>query len=132
MKNKVFLGGTRVGTTWRKEVSRNIMVPFFDPVVDDWTTEAQQEEIFQKENLCNIHLYVITNKMKGVFSIAEAVNSSNQKGIITILHVIPDGFEKPQLKSLMAVCDMVNANGGIAFVDSDLRRSCRVINSCFG
>ena len=132
MKNKVFLGGTCAGTTWREQVIENIMVPFFNPIVADWTTECKEEEMFQKEDLCNVHLYVITKEMKGVFSIAEAVNSSNQKGITTILHVIPDQFEKEQLKSLTAVCDMVNKNGGIAYVDSDLKRSCRVINSCFG
>ena len=131
MKNRIFLGGTCAETTWRTELEKVLTVPSFNPVVEDWTPECQDEERLQKNNLCNIHLYVITKEMQGVFSIAEVIDSTHQKGKRTILHVIPDGFEKGQLKSLSAVCDMVNINGGIAYIDSELNRTARVINYAF-
>ena len=131
MKNRIFLGGTCAETTWRTELEKVLTVPSFNPVVEDWTPECQEEERLQKNNLCNIHLYVITKEMQGVFSIAEVIDSTHQKGKRTILHVIPDGFEKGQLKSLSAVCDMVNINGGIAYIDSELNRTARVINYAF-
>ena len=131
MKNKIFLGGTCAKTTWRDELIKVLQVPYFNPVVEDWTPECQEEERLQKNDLCNIHLYVITKEMQGVFSIAEVIDSTHQKGKRVILHVIPDGFDKSPLKSLNAVCDMVNLNGGIAYVDSDLNRTTRVINYSF-
>jgi hypothetical protein len=69
--------------------------------------------------------------MQGVFSIAEAIQSSLTKGKITIFHVIPDGFEKHQLKSLQATVNMIQRNGGIAYIDGNLSRSAKIINNCF-
>ena len=130
-KNKVFLGGTCAETTWREDLISVIQIDYFNPVVDDWTYECQQIEIAEKEVNCNIHLYVITKEMQGVFSIAEDVDSAHRKGVITILHVIPDGFEKHQLHSLKAVSSMVKSLGGISYIDSELGRTARVINYCF-
>lgn len=70
--------------------------------------------------------------MKGVFSIAEVVDSVYNKNVRTIFHVIPDGFDKAQIKSLEATVDLVNSRGSIAYVDGSLMRSVRVLNYCFG
>lgn len=63
----------------------------------------------------HINLYVITNKMKGVFSIAEAIESTFNKDKKTIFCVL-DGFDGkfPDFlaKSLKAVGEMVERNGG--------------------
>ena len=131
MKNKVFLGGTCNETTWRNELIEGIQLNFFNPVVDDWTPECQKREINEKDNHCNIHLYVITAKMLGVYSIAEAIDSADTKGKVTIFHVIPDGFSFPKLKSLEAVCNLVIRKGGLAYVDSDLSRTINLLNSGF-
>lgn len=131
MKNKIFLGGTCAQTTWREDLISSLQVDHFNPVVEDWTPECQAIEMTQKEFNCNIHLYVITKEIQGVFSIAEAVQSSLTQGKRTILHVIPDGFEESQIKSLKATVDLVNQNGGIAYVDSDLFRTSRVLNNAF-
>ena len=88
---------------------------YFNPVVEDWTPECQVVEICEKNNKCNIHLYVITNKMKGVFSIAEAIESTFNKDKKTIFCVLDnfDGeFPDFQVKSLKAVGEMVERNGG--------------------
>jgi len=129
--NKVFLGGTCNGSTWRDEITPILQIEVFNPVVDDWDESCQKVEIVEKELHCNIHLYVITSDMTGVFSIAEAIESAHNPRKITIFHVLPDGFSKAQLKSLEAVIDMVLRLGGIAYIDLDLRRSARVINHCF-
>ena len=98
-KPRVFLGGTCNHTTWRKEIEDNVTgIELFNPVVSDWTPECQAVEIYEKENKCNIHLYVITKEMTGVFSIAEAVDSVHNKEVVTIFHVVPDEFREGQTK----------------------------------
>ena len=49
----------------------------------------------------------------------------------TILHIIPDGFEQHQIKSLQAVVDLVKMRGGIAYISNELNLSARVLNYCF-
>lgn len=129
--NRIFLGGTCNDSTWRDELINLLQVDYFNPVVDDWTPGCQTVEMDEKENKCNIHLYVITNDMIGVFSIAEVVDSVHNQRVTTILHVIPGGFEKAQIKSLKAVVDLVKLRGGIAYIDAELHRTARVINYSF-
>ena len=130
-KNRIFLGGTCNESTWRDELIKLLKVDYFNPVVDDWTPEDQEIEMDEKENKCNIHLYVITKEMKGVFSIAEAVDSVHNDNVRTIFQVIPDDFEEFQLKSLNAVVDLINLRGGIAYVDSDISRTANILNYSF-
>ena len=132
MPDKIFLGGTCNGTAWRDDLISSLnSINFFNPVVDDWTPECQQREDDEKENKCNIHFYCITSSMTGVFSIAEVADSVHNKSKITVLHVIPEGFDERQLKSLEAVINLVKKRGGIAYMDQELARSARVLNNCF-
>ena len=122
--NKVFLGGTCNESAWRDELIPMLEIDCFNPVVDDWTPECQEEEYRQKE-ICNIHLYVITPKMIGVFSIAELIDSSNKNPKRTVFMILSkDGdeeFTKGQLKSLHAVGDMAgNKNGATGFFDAPM------------
>lgn len=129
--NKVFLGGTCNNTTWRDDLMPLLDVSYFNPVVQDWTPDCQDNENYQKNVECNVHFYLLNDKMKGVYSVAEVLDSANQSGKVTILHVIPDNFDDDQLKSLKAVVKLVINRGGIAYIDSDLYRSARVLNTCF-
>lgn len=129
--SKIFLGGTCNNSTWRERIERLVQVEMFNPVVDDWTAEYQAIEMDEKENKCDIHLYVITSQMIGVFSIAEVMDSVHNKSKKTLLHVIPDGFDEGQLKSLRAVVNLVRLRGGIAYIDSELERTARVLNYAF-
>jgi len=129
--NKVFLGGTCNGSTWRDDLIVVIDVDYFNPVVEDWTPECQELEEIEKDTQCNIHLYVITSDMTGTFSIAEAIESAMTHGKQTILHVMPEGFSRAQVKSLEAVANMVRKHGGIAYIDPDLHRTARVLNNCY-
>lgn len=129
--SKVFLGGTCNNSIWRDKLIPVIQIGYFNPIVEDWTPACQAIEETEKEFHCDIHLYVITSQMTGVFSIAEVIDSVHNKSKKTILHVIPDGFDKGQLKSLEAVVDLVKTRGGIAYIDEDLYRTARVINNSF-
>lgn len=132
MINKIFLGGTCNNSTWRERLIDIVQVDFFNPVVEDWTTECQKNEMDEKENKCNIHLYVITKEMTGVFSIAEVIDSVHNKKVRTLFHVIPEGLDSRQIKSLEAVVELVNLRGGIAYIDNDIERTAAVLNFAFG
>ena len=126
---KVFLGGTCNGTTCRDELIKDLKIDYFNPVVEDWTEDCQKVEENEKANECNIHFYMITSDMTGVFSIAEAVDSVHDKAKTTILHINPDGFGKHELKSLKAVSDLINRRGGISgFVSSQMKYSADLLN----
>lgn len=118
--NKVFLGGTCNNSTWREALIPFLKIDYFNPVVKDWTPECQEEEYRQKE-LCDCHLYVITPKMTGAFSIAEVVDSSNKCPEKTVFMIMSrdmeDSFTEGQLKSLKAVACMVQKNGGQCYYD---------------
>jgi hypothetical protein len=110
--NKVFLGGTCNNSTWREKLIPMLNIDYFNPVVEDWTPECQKEEERQKDKLCNYHLYVITPKMTGVFSIAEVVESAINKGDKCIFCFMEEEddkqFDKHQRKSLEAVGNLVS------------------------
>jgi hypothetical protein len=117
--NKVFLGGTCNESTWRDQlipILESHGVDYFNPVVDDWTSECQAEEERQKNEICNIHLYVITPKMTGVFSIAEAVESAINMHRNCVFCVLEkdgsDTFTYGQLKSLNAVKSLIKKYRG--------------------
>ena len=126
--DKIFLGGTCNNSTWRSQIEKLLQAPMFNPVVSNWTKKCQEIEMDEKENKCNIHLYVITSEMTGVFSIAEVIDSVHNKTKITLLHVIPDGFNKVELKSLQAVVNLVKLRGGIAFFNKDLNKTVEILN----
>ena len=46
--NKVFLGGTCNGSTWRDELIPMLNIDYFNPVVENWTSECQKEELKQR------------------------------------------------------------------------------------
>lgn len=113
---KVFLGGTCNKSLWRNALIPELKIDYFNPVVDDWTPEAQQEEIKQRQ-ICDIALYVITPKMKGVYSIAEVVDDSNKRPEKTVFCFILSenkiDFDEDQIKSLKQVGKMIEDNGGL-------------------
>jgi len=116
---KVFLGGTCNESKWREELISLLKIDYFNPVVEDWTEECQQEEILQRDH-CNYCLYVITPKMTGVYSIAEAVDDSNKRPEKVLFCVLStdigtESFTAAQLKSLNQVSIMIRLNGGRVF-----------------
>lgn len=111
---KVFLGGTCNGSTWRDALIPKLPIDHFNPVVENWTPECQEEEIRQRET-CDYCLYVITPKMTGFYSIAEVIDDSNKRPEKTIFYYTEDTnevFTIHQIKSLNMIGKMVVANGG--------------------
>lgn len=120
------MGGTCCGTTWRDELIPMIKgIDYFNPVVKDWTPECIEEEYRQK-NLCNMQVYVITPRMKGVFSIAEIIESTYTKNTATFVCVLNEDvdqngnkitFDEGQKRSLNAVVELADSNGAICCKD---------------
>jgi hypothetical protein len=112
---KVFLGGTTNRSHWRDDIIKKLKIDYFNPVVSEWTDEAYQNELKERET-ADFLLYVITPKMTGFYSIAEVIDDSNKSPKKTIFCFIEnDGeavFSAFQLKSLNAVGKMVHINGG--------------------
>ena len=132
---KVFLGGTCNESTWRDGLIEILEIDYFNPVVDDWTEECYREELRQRE-LCDYCLYVITPRMKGVYSIAEVVDDSNKRPEKTIFCIVTADFsntgdiimfDEQQLKSLDKVGVMVQNNGGKYF--RTLREVAKFLNN---
>lgn len=117
---KVFLGGTCNGSTWRDELIPKLKIDYYNPVVEDWTPECQAEEERQKSEECNIHLYVITPRQIGVFSIAEMIESACDKNVVTVIFIQnEDGmgytFDNVRKKSWDAVVKMAQKHGALVF-----------------
>lgn len=133
-RGKIFLGGTCNGSNWRQELIDSCLIPsnipFFNPVVEDWTPECIEEEDRQKE-VCTHHLYFINSEMTGVYSVAEAVESSHLPDKRVMLVVDTRGFSEGQLKSFVAVGKLISKRGhmfcfsdeGIKWVASALSSS---------
>ncbi len=118
----VFLGGTCNDSDWRERLIPLLEkegIEYFNPVVADWTAEAQEEEKRRKRE-CDVHLYVVTKEMTGVFSIAEAVDSAWTPGKMCFFQVISEGFTESQLKSFRAVISLIEERGGFGCITDDL------------
>lgn len=118
-KKKIFLGGTCNGSDWRDRLIpllEEAGIPYFNPVVADWTPECMAQEIHERET-CGICLYVITPKMTGVYSIAEVADDSNKRPDKTVFAYLSSDdnvvFSTHQLKSLKQVRSLVEKNGAI-------------------
>jgi len=116
--NKVFLGGTCNGSTWREKLIKKLDVSYFNPVVDDWDEKAKTREIKERET-AEFVLYVITPLMTGMYSIAEAVDDSNKRSKTTIFCVLNKDdnkeFDKFQKDSLKEVSSLIEKNGSKVF-----------------
>lgn len=123
-KTKIFLGGTCNGSLWRDQLIPLLTVDYFNPVVENWTPECQEEELKQRLECTNL-LYVITPKMTGMYSIAEAVDDSNKRPEDTTFIVFKDDcgsvFTEHQFKSLKATAKLILANGGDIGIYDSLR-----------
>lgn len=115
-RTRVFLGGTCNDSKWRETLIPMLVrqgFDYFDPVVPDWTPECKAIEIKERE-LCDVCLYVLTPKMTGVYSIAEAVDDSNKRPRRTVLCVLSsdggDYWTEGQARSIQSVADLVQRN----------------------
>ena len=132
----MFLGGTCNQSNWRDKLIPLLAIDYFNPVVKDWTPECQANELYQRK-ICDWVLYVITPRMIGCYSIAEAVDDSNKRpGNVVFAVLTKEGsvtFDEWAMRSFNAVADMIARNGGVCFLstgndDETLQRIADFIN----
>ena len=113
---KVFLGGTCNESKWRDAIIPNLSIDYYNPVKEEWSEEAFQEEIQAKLD-CNYFLYCLTPKYTGYFSFAEVINESFHYSNQTIFcFLTEDGdnkFSKEETESLKELGSRVVENGGL-------------------
>lgn len=134
-EHKVFLGGTCNNTTWRKELIPELKIGYFNPVVKDWTPEAQKKEEREKHVWCDLQLYVLTPRMTGTFSIAEVVESAVNSGKRTVLCILDKDkkgskeieFDEFQKRSLDALKKLVEKYG--AYTCDNLKDVAEYLNN---
>lgn len=107
---KVFLGGTCAGYDWRKELIPMLKCKYYNPIVKNWNENNRLREVKERETSDYV-LYVITNRIKGVYSIAEVVDDSNKRPEKTLFCVLYDGVERKMAHSLKAVENLLIENG---------------------
>lgn len=103
---KVFLGGTWNNSNWRDklipELEKN-NIKYFNPIVKNWTQEHIAIENLEKNNLCDILLYMITPEQKGFYSFAEIIDSAVFSNKLVIFAYSKEGWEGDSYKSLQAI-----------------------------
>jgi hypothetical protein len=125
---RIFLGGTCPNTpadfNYRHDLSEifdlydKLEFDFFNPVVSNWDEKAREREEEAKLD-ADIHLYVISPNMRGVYSIAESFGSlikyKNKRVIFIVIKEVPEyniKFDEFQLKSLSATGKLLSECGG--------------------
>lgn len=122
---KVFLGGTCSGYNWRAKFIPMLKCDYYNPIVKNWSEEDRVREVKEREQ-ADIVLYVITNGLKGVYSIAEVVDDSNKRPSKVVFCVLKDGIDSQMKRSLDAVMQLIKANGG--YVCDSLEKAASYIN----
>lgn len=133
--NAVFLGGTANGSSWRDKLIPLLQVPYFNPIVENWTIDDRARED-QAKQAAELLLYVFTPRQQGFYAIVEAVVDalrSNKKVVITFLD---DGeglkWDSHQVDSLAAIENLLQqpGNGEASFMHS-LEGAASFINDYF-
>lgn len=120
--DKWFLGGTCNNSKWRDELIPLLEehnIPYFNPVVEDWTPECQEIEEDEKNNKCGVHLYVITEEMLGTYSIAEVIHSAHLANMygtsvnkVMFIVLYSKKWKKHDIKSFDAIMNLVKNIAG--------------------
>lgn len=138
----IFLGGTCAGDRWRDKLIPALEkkgFEYFNPVVSDWTPDCVETENLMKNEYCDSHLYVLTPAMKGVYSVAEIINSAwevkeNNFGscIVGILGT-KEEWGEGQWRSLEATLGMIKNLGGESpkIVARHIEDPCELLD-CYG
>lgn len=122
---RVFLGGTINQSQWRDALIPLLNVQYFNPVITDrdWTEEDRLNELKQCEE-CDYVLFVVTPRMRGVYSIAEFVDNSNKRPAKTLVYIqerdVNDAgktvkFHEQVLSSIRGAVKLAVTNGATEF-----------------
>lgn len=121
-KFTIFLGGTCNYSTWRDTLLNLIkederydeykdLLDIFNPVVKNWNEEARRREMDFKKN-CNLQLYVITPRMRGIYSIGEIMkdvyankDNPDKHLIVAFIDEKDLKFDEQMRHSIKAFCE---------------------------
>lgn len=109
----VFLGGTCPGYDWRADLTMRLprAIEVFNPIVDDWTEEAQAKERVMRQE-ADVRVYTLTPAMTGVYSVAEVVEDACMAPESTVLCVLGTADEwGERFSSIEAVQRLVSRHG---------------------
>lgn len=108
----VFLGGTCNGSSWREKVMAELKVPYFNPIVENWT-EADRDNEERAKKAASYLLYVLTPKQQGIYSLVEAaVDLLHTKDKFVVLAFLPDddgeAYSDSDWKSILAAVRLLS------------------------
>lgn len=117
----IFLGGTCNDSQWRESLIPLLTKPYFNPIVEVYSEESQQQEQLYKEQAA-VNLYVITPKQTGFYSFAEMMANAIKDPKRTVIGILnEDGdqsWDDNQLKSIEAIKRLVEAESAVSVLDS--------------
>ena len=119
-KDRWFLGGKCTGINWRENLisylkERNI--DYFNPLIKgrEWKKEDEENKYIEKNKKCNIHLFLFTPDFKGIFSIAEVVNScweaKTNTNVVKHVYFVTLGYFEPKsykrIQTVKRMCENI-------------------------
>ena len=130
---KVFLGGTCNGSKWREVLKPQLSIDYFDPIVDAWCEADRDLEEIEKID-SEIHLYCITPKMMGLYSIFEIGKSTGENKYVCFVIIDNDNgcnFDKSRYAALMKFKDIMIEQHKCFVLDnySGLKQVAKYLNS---
>lgn len=126
--NKVFLGGLCKNSTWRDKLIPLLKIDYFNPVVEDWTSERIEIEEYEKE-ICNILLYVVVEHGTGTYTVAEMIAGSILTPSKTLILCQTDYFKEKEDKSLRQSINLATKFGATVLYDLDLEELAELLNN---
>ena len=118
----VFLGGTCAGDNWRDELIPLLKIDYFNPVVDNWTEDAQRRE--REQRILSDYILYVIRTTASAYSIAEAVEDAVKRSTKTIVCVLPfpnaqqdQKVYEHEKKALKAIINLIKRNGATICID---------------
>lgn len=132
LPTRIFLGGTC--QDWRGEQWRDSLIPELEGRGIDYfrPDRNMEQEIIEKNERCDSHLYVLTPAVKDLFSIAEIMNSVwevkeyNFGSCFTGILGNEEDWGEEYWRSLQALTDLINSQGrsskkiGVKFIENPI------------
>lgn len=117
--SKLFLGGTCAGPDYRDKLIPLLTVPYFNPVVENWTeADAVRENQEKASALANV--FVITPAAIGSYSIAELTElaiTSDKPLFVMFMEVEGYQWNEHQLKSNAQIKKLLAKYNTLIFED---------------
>lgn len=117
--SKLFLGGTCAGPDYRKQLIPLLTVPYFNPVVENWTeVDAVREN--QEKEAAVANIFIITPAAIGQYSVAELTELaivSDKPLLVMFMEVEGYQWNEHQLKSNTQIKKLLSKYNALVFED---------------